>query len=291
MCKKLISIVIPFYNAEKFIKETINSVLNQTYNNIEILLINDGSTDNSLNIVNSLKDDRIKIINKNNSGVSSARNLGLSLAKGDYILFLDADDVLENDFLEKMVEKLENNKNAVFCTSLVYEMNEDLTKILKISKGIYNNIAENVLFYHFETIPSAFLLKRDFLIENKIKFNELLSSTADRMFLLDLHKKGAEGIIENSAILYYRRHRNSMSFRLTENLVNDNKLFYELININDFIKNRKKLDYAIFLKFYILGNSYFKLLDLRFIKYFFLIFYKFHLKAIYYLIKIKTKNL
>lgn len=89
-----LSVIIPLYNKEKQIKRTVDSVLNQTYSDFELIIINDGSTDASLEIVNQIKDDRIRIISQPNAGVSFARNRGISEALGEYIFFLDADDLL-----------------------------------------------------------------------------------------------------------------------------------------------------------------------------------------------------
>ena len=99
----LVSIIIPCYNASSYIKETINSVLTQTFQNFEILLINDGSTDNSSSIIKTIIDDRIHLVEQENQGVSSTRNKGIAMAKGEFIVFLDADDLLHPNFLERRV--------------------------------------------------------------------------------------------------------------------------------------------------------------------------------------------
>ena len=96
------SIVIPLFNKETVIIETINSVLNQTYQKFELIIVNDGSTDNSLQVVKQIEDKRIRIIDKPNGGVSSARNRGIEEAKYEYIAFLDGDDIWDPLFLEKM---------------------------------------------------------------------------------------------------------------------------------------------------------------------------------------------
>ncbi|ORU23018.1 glycosyl transferase, partial [Francisella tularensis subsp. holarctica] len=91
---ELITLVIPIYNIENYLGRCLDSVINQTYKDLEIILVNDGSTDNSLEICESYakEDSRIKIINKNNGGLSSARNVGLDACKGDYVTFIDSDD-------------------------------------------------------------------------------------------------------------------------------------------------------------------------------------------------------
>jgi len=91
----MFSVVIPLYNKERSVKNTIESVLNQTFQDFEVIVVNDGSTDNSLEVVKSFNDERIRIINQKNSGVSSARNRGIKEAKYEWIAFLDADDLWE----------------------------------------------------------------------------------------------------------------------------------------------------------------------------------------------------
>jgi teichuronic acid biosynthesis glycosyltransferase TuaG len=120
MENELISIIIPVYNAEKFINETINTVLNQSYDNWELLLVNDCSTDNSIEIIKKCNDKRIKLINNDkNSGAAITRNNGIKNSNGRYICFLDADDLWEKDKLEKQINFMKQNDCAFSFT--VYE--------------------------------------------------------------------------------------------------------------------------------------------------------------------------
>ena len=98
-----ISVIVPVYNSEKYIEKCIESIINQTYRNIEIIFINDGSTDESLNIIHKYKklDNRIKVINQSNSGVSAARNKGIKNSIGDYITFVDSDDHIDSKMIDK----------------------------------------------------------------------------------------------------------------------------------------------------------------------------------------------
>ena len=115
---KKISVIVPVYNAEQFLKKCIDSILNQTYNNIELILVDDGSLDNSLSICEeySKKDRRVKVLHKVNGGVSSARNIGLEHASGDLISFIDADDALENDMYEYLLKIMEeSNADISHC--------------------------------------------------------------------------------------------------------------------------------------------------------------------------------
>lgn len=103
--ESLVSVIVPVYNAEKYLKKCMESILKQTYENIELILINDGSIDKSLDICNqfSKRDRRIRVIDKDNSGVSDTRNLGIMLAKGKYLCFVDSDDYIEENYIEKMI--------------------------------------------------------------------------------------------------------------------------------------------------------------------------------------------
>lgn len=120
-----VSVIIPVYNVEQYLRECLDSVVNQTLRDIEIICVNDGSPDNSLAILEEYasKDKRIKIINKENGGISSARNCAIPLAKGEYIGFVDSDDWIDLDFYEKLYNTAKRYKAEVACTNLyrVYE--------------------------------------------------------------------------------------------------------------------------------------------------------------------------
>lgn len=132
----MFSVVIPLYNKEKCIKRAIISVLDQTIQDFEIIVVNDGSTDNSTNIVKSITDKRIKLINQENQGVSVARNTGIENTKNEYIAFLDADDKWEPYFLEEIRKLIEVNKSAgLFATNFKRVLN-DKTDKLRSSKEL-----------------------------------------------------------------------------------------------------------------------------------------------------------
>ncbi len=132
--KEKVSIIIPVYNTEKYLKKCIESLIKQTYSNIEIILINDGSTDNSRNICIELKnkDKRIIFLEQKNKGVSAARNFGLKNAKGNFITFVDSDDYVHKDYVKKMLECI-IKYNADICECSVQkidEQNHNLDKII-----------------------------------------------------------------------------------------------------------------------------------------------------------------
>ncbi|MGL5192222.1 MAG: glycosyltransferase family 2 protein, partial [Chroococcales cyanobacterium] len=112
-----ISVIIPAYNAEKTIQETIESVLNQTFPDFELIVINDGSTDRTLEIVSGLTDSRLQVFSFPNSGPQKSRNRGISLATGDYLSFIDADDLWTPDKLERQLQSLQEHPEAAVVYS------------------------------------------------------------------------------------------------------------------------------------------------------------------------------
>jgi glycosyltransferase involved in cell wall biosynthesis len=120
-----VSVIIPTYNCGKFIKASVESVLNQSFTNFELLVIDDGSTDNTHEIIRNIKDSRLIYIKTENNGVSSARNKGIEISKGEYIAFLDADDLWEKSKLELQVNALDHNPNIGFVFTDLCHFNEN----------------------------------------------------------------------------------------------------------------------------------------------------------------------
>lgn len=144
---ELISVILPIYNVDKYLKQCLDSILNQTYKNLEIILVDDGSKDNSGKICDkySKKDNRIKVIHKRNGGVSSARNTGLHVATGEYISFIDPDDFVEPYFIEKMhALMVENDCDIVQCDFFRYVDGNIIDEIVENSK------VEKISVYEFQ---------------------------------------------------------------------------------------------------------------------------------------------
>lgn len=136
-----VSVIVPIYNAEKYIERCIDSILKQTLTNIELILINDGSTDYSLKICKRYReqDSRIVLVDKENNGVSSARNKGLEIAKGKYIAFVDADDYINKNMYNEMLTRIKGDKSDLcICNSIIEDK-----KILKVSNKIEEAVLEN----------------------------------------------------------------------------------------------------------------------------------------------------
>ena len=184
----MVSIIIPVFNAEKWLKRCIESCINQSYNNLEIILIDDGSSDSSPEICDEFKksDDRITVIHKENNGVSSARNIGIDHAKGDYICFVDSDDWLERETISELLnEQHKKNYDFVVCNHTIYCGKKKKESRLLERKTIIGdkNVAEYVLkTVSFLRTPWGKLYKSSIIKKHGIRFDEELTLGEDTLF-------------------------------------------------------------------------------------------------------------
>ncbi len=209
----LISIIIPAYNAEKYIQETIESVLKQTYKDWELLIINDGSTDSTEQIISTfLNDTRIKHIIQKNAGVSAARNNGIEIAKGSFICFLDADDAWVETNLEIKIKKLQALPEIDFVFSNTFFVDEKLNFIRKMNPGTDQNMLNQLLKWERNVICNVCgnSLIRKQCFDRGLRFDENLSTAADQDFAFALAAK-YKGYIINEYLFLYRQVGNSMS--------------------------------------------------------------------------------
>lgn len=249
-----VSIIIPVYNVEKYLRECLDSVVNQTLTDIEIICINDGSTDNSLKILEEYasQDNRIKIINQENQGAGAARNKGLEIAEGEYISFLDSDDFFDLRMLEKLYDKAtETNADITVCE--FYNFNEDTketTEGISLRKQFivpfkkifsYKDCPQSIL----DTVmraPWNKLFRTDFLRQCDIKFQNLPYFN-DVLFctLVLAYAQSITAIPDR--LVYYR---NNVKNSATSNKFKD---FSVLQNVLDDVnKECTKLDYYLEIK-------------------------------------------
>ena len=226
MSEKLLSVIIPVYNIEKYLSECINSVINQTYKNIEIICVNDGSTDSSPQILKNFKniDKRIVLIEKANAGLASARNTGIEYANGDYIAFLDSDDWLELDFYEKLIKRLEQDNSDIAIGETYYIFPDRIAKNdwvnrynFKSNKNFIESVIEkqNIIYacacwnkvYKSELIKKNNLIFPDGLFIEDVPFTFQTTIYAKRISLV------------RGAILNYRRTNESIMAKAYNNRV------------------------------------------------------------------------
>jgi glycosyltransferase involved in cell wall biosynthesis len=222
---KLVSVIIPAFNAAPFIQETILSIYGQTYTNWEVIIVDDGSEDSTVSICKTFSDERIQVVRQINSGVATARNNGLHYSKGDYIVFFDADDLMSPGFLSLRVQAMEDEPGIGYVGGLV----ETFPIAAKKRKAAASDPVNEILFFDpaFVTVPSNYLFKKEVLIKNNIIFNKKLSSTADRFFILEVSKFAKGKYIDSEkGKLLYRFTSGSMSNKVTPGLIIDNEKFY-----------------------------------------------------------------
>ncbi|HEM3623894.1 TPA: glycosyltransferase family 2 protein, partial [Streptococcus suis] len=167
----LVSVIVPVYNVEKYLEKCLQSICNQTYYNLEIILVNDGSTDNSANICNNFAniDNRITVINKKNGGLSSARNEGLKIFTGNFVTFIDSDDWVEIDYIESLLGAFIENSDSDIIQCGIARVSES-DKILstpsynqKILSGIESILNSFFVTHEFDTTATSKLYRRNFI--------------------------------------------------------------------------------------------------------------------------------
>jgi glycosyltransferase involved in cell wall biosynthesis len=208
--KPLVSVVIPCYNAAEFVQDAIGSVLNSTYKNFEIIVVDDGSTDGTAEKVNALKDERIRYFYKENTGVAHTRNIGIGFARGEYIAFLDADDMFLPNNLKEKVDVLDNDPEC----GLVHAMEERFFHESGASMGVVDGKEGYVLYDLLEMrsnvihSPSSVVCRKQ-LLEELNGFDTRLSTSADWELWVRIAARGPIKKI-NKTLSRYRLHKSQM---------------------------------------------------------------------------------
>lgn len=208
----LVSVIVPVYNTEKYLERCIDSLLRQTYKNIEILIIDDGSTDNSPEICDrySLLDDRVKVVHKSNGGVSSARNAGLDIASGKYVAFVDSDDYVEETYIECLYSLIKDNSADLSICGYIYETeNGTIINRTKGNEMLLN--AYEALYMSFNNRGfQGFLWNKLFIKEliGKLRFDVNISISEDTLFVLQ-YLLNCNRIVYNPTNQYHYVHHQS----------------------------------------------------------------------------------
>ncbi len=241
----MISIVIPVYNAEKYLHQCVDSILHQTYQNIEVILVDDGSTDSSREICEKYKslDQRIRCFYKENGGVSSARNYGIRCAKGDYIAFVDSDDIVKPDMLEIL---LENDCDFSMCG---YELYDDISNTVSNQFscpqlcGSMHELVQNIRNYlspPYLLGPCFKLFRKSIIADNTVIFPPELSYGEDAVFVLEYLAHCKTVSISPYIGYSYRKHGSeSLSGRFLTNKIDIN---YRINTLIDVLLQKESID-------------------------------------------------
>jgi glycosyltransferase involved in cell wall biosynthesis len=231
----MISVIVPVYNAEKYLHRCIDSILAQTYTDFELLLIDDGSPDNSGAICDeyAAKDSRVRVFHKENGGVSSARNLGLDNVRGEWITFVDSDDYIHQDFLSSFSKK--HDVGLVVGSFKVIgdeEWGGLLEEAFYDKAGLRDNIVKLALMNNF-LVPWGKLFRRDIISKNNITFDERLHSGEDTLFVYNYLMYIDSLYSCDKPYYFYERGNQGLSLRIS-NLTHN---FYAMDSFSSVLKN------------------------------------------------------
>lgn len=251
----LISVIMPVFNSEDFLERALSSVATQTFSNFELIIINDGSTDKSLDIINSFvsKYKNFRLINNKNIGASKSRNIGINEAKGKYIAFLDSDDFMDKNFLEVLYNKLlEDNSDIVCCNYYLYSQKTSSKSrdIFMIKSGKYGSkkllglLIKDFRMHHYIWNK---LFKRSLFLDNNLKFKDMCFEDIEIMPKLFYFADKIS--VVNKALYYYVRHKDSMVSRLDIRKFND--YMRSLLYLRNFLESKGIYDeYRLSFLFY-----------------------------------------
>lgn len=244
-----LSIVIPVYNVEYYIAQCLESILNQSFKDLEIICVNDGSTDNSLSVLQDYKakDDRIIIIDQKNEGSGVARNAGLSIAKGEYVYFVDGDDWLEDNALEKAVLKSDElNTDILIFGGLSYYEEKGQNggySANKLPKKYLDKVfsAKEIKkdIFKFPSTAWTKLYKRDFLVKNNIKFQDIKAGQDQLPFFHSMIKAERIALLPENLYCYRKNRKGAVTSVKKKKNFSPIYVFY---GIEDMLKSENLLD-------------------------------------------------
>lgn len=230
---KLVSVILPVYNVEKYIKRCLESIMNQTYKNIEIIIIDDGSKDNTSYICKSytLKDKRIKYYKIKNGGVSHARNIGIDYSKGEYIIFIDGDDWIDYKMFELMVNSLEKyNSDIVVCNHCKTDGTEFIKESYFTPLTNFKNLILDPKYRVYGYLPTK-MLKKNKIIK---KLREDIYYSEDLIFLLENFSDAKYSYVDELLYYYFINESSAMNSKFNERRVtileSDSIVYHSLNN-------------------------------------------------------------
>lgn len=246
----LFSVVVPIYNAERYLKSTIESVIKQSFNDWQLILVNDGSDDDSLTICNEYRnfDKRIIVVSQENSGPSAARNAGISAAQGEYIMFLDSDDEYQPNAFEN-VAKLLHEKNIDLIMSSAEVVNVDIGKIINDVDYSLDNPINTIEDFFIQMIekrispsPWRYVIKKNILLENNIYFPVGITIAEDCLWLNNMLGYIKTAAFNSRPFYKYNVHSDSITTTMNYSKLEDHmkvcdELFELAENREGLIKN------------------------------------------------------
>lgn len=248
---KKISVIVPVYNTEQYLKRCLDSIINQNFQDIEIIIVNDSSTDNSLEIINEYlkQDNRIILINKEkNEGLSAARNSGIEIAKGEYILHIDSDDWIEQNYFKEMYKFTIKNKADIVISDYYEDYDNKNIRYIQGQKEIYDiqinkfKAIENIFLFRGSTSVWNKLIKTELYKKNEITHPQGISLGEDLAVVPKLLYYSEKIIKLNKAYYHYIQNPLSITKKYNKNKIYE---IYEVLKINEKFFQDKKTDLPI----------------------------------------------
>lgn len=248
MSNVTISILMPVYNSQEYLKNTVQGVINQSYKEWELILVDDGSKDNSKNICIELQkfDNRIRFINKENTGVSDTRNIALDNAKGKYIAFIDSDDSVHKDYLKILLSSIEKSKGQLAVCGFKERKISTNGQIEELSRVFYpkeviaiEDMKDLIMDFGNSGLLNPLwnkLYSRKIIEENNIRFKEEVETGEDFIFNLQYFRKINNICFSKGELYYYiRRNNNSITYQYIDNMYEKGLEIHNLLE--DFLKD------------------------------------------------------
>lgn len=217
---EFLSVIVPVYNVEKWLERCIESILSQTYEKFELILVDDGSTDRSGIICDKYinLDKRVSVIHKKNGGLSSARNTGMKMSKGNYIVFIDSDDYIKNNLFENIIESIQKYHTDIIMFGYEMFLSKDTT-LPSFQKGLILNPKEEAIKIDKPNVKNEFcftwryIFKKEFLTYNNMIFNEKLNVAEDTVFNMECIFLANSMYVINEALYIYNDVNNESIMR------------------------------------------------------------------------------
>lgn len=272
-----VSIIVPIYNAEKYLEECIASITDQTYKNLQIILVNDGSKDKSWKICQELEksDDRITALTQKNSGVSVARNKGMNISTGRWVMFVDPDDVVDVNIVERLINKVDEGTDIVACSCYGFNEKEKIVAHFFKSDRIFKNNKNDLYLQLFDSnygqsttaftaigVPWGKIYRREFIEKNSLRFDPKLRRMQDNVFNMYAFNMSRKIYYLDEPLYFYRlEHINNY---VSKHFQDFEKIFLPVIEAKYTCLKSQQLDtVSVIYKAYIIeaANVFFNILN------------------------------
>lgn len=248
--KKLVSVIVPIYNVEAYLERCVISILNQTYENIEVILINDGSTDRSLDLAKRLekKDKRIVLVSQDNQGLSAARNSGIKIARGEYITFVDSDDWIDKRFVEMAMSYIMENKSDIVSFEFVNAYDMSIRNKINNQYTQFDGLAGDALFGQYATNFAWGKVIRKKLIDEFEEIFPVGRHYEDIASMYKIFDRATSVTVSRNELYFYFVREGSITSKRELSDVQDKIITIEEICDYKFAHKYKYLDYYIYVK-------------------------------------------